>query len=248
MHEYLTLFVFIVGAILSEYIQLISDRGSFLDSIWGRSKCDSCKKEIPWYALIPLIGRFLSEGKCPNCGKRVAWKYFWFELLFIVGWAAVLLIWIAQIMSSAIAVAIVLSLYCVTALLMYEDAKRFSVPISWLITWAVAFGITWFALGAGPLFIVDTLLMVVVLGLSLLVVSLQKPGGLKSLTTLFGAADLVVLLEFALFLGFQKTTGVLLFSLISVLVFLVWQKRLKIGQQVPLLTAMLPWGLIALFL
>ena len=110
------------------------------------------------------------------------------------------------------------------------------------------FGISWFVLGARQLFLLDTLFMGGVLGVSLLVVALQKHGGLKSLTTLFGAADLIVLLEFALLLGFQKTTGILLFSMISALAFLVWQKRLKIGQQVPLLTVMLPWGLIALFL
>jgi len=245
---YYSVFIFLVGAVLSEYVQLISDRGSFLDSIWGRSKCDSCKKEIPWYALIPLVGRFLSKGQCPNCGKKVSWKYFWFELLFIGGWATVLVIWQTQIIGSALVACIVLLLYCVTALLMYEDAKRFSVPITGLVTWAVVFGISWFVLGARQLFLLDTLFMGGVLGVSLLVVALQKHGGLKSLTTLFGAADLIVLLEFALLLGFQKTTGILLFSMISALAFLVWQKRLKIGQQVPLLTVMLPWGLIALFL
>lgn len=240
--------MFFIGAILSEYIQLISDRGSFLDSIWGRSKCDTCKKEIPWYALIPLAGRFLSKGKCPNCGKHVAWKYFWFELFFIVGWAVILLLWNAQIMSSLLIAVCVLVLYCVMALLMYEDAKNFSVPVAWLVAWSVVFGVTWYVLGAGQLLFVDTLLMACVLGLSLLVVAARKSGGLKSLSTLFGMADVIVLLEFALLLGFQKTTGVLIFSMISAIAFLVWKNRLKIGQQVPLLTVMLPWGLIALFL
>ncbi len=238
----------IAGIILSEYVQLISDRGSFLDSIWGRSQCDSCKKEVPWYALIPFFGRFLSKGKCPNCGKKISWNYFIFEVLFSVGWILILFGLFAIGLTSVLILASSLVLYCTTALLMYEDYKRYSVPVSWLVSWIVFYFFTWWANGAGTLYYWDTLLILAVLGVSILVVYLRKSSEDRSFSGMFGSADLFVLVLFALLLGFQKTTWVLVFSMVGAVFFLLSKKRLKVGQRLPLLTVMLPWGIIALLL
>lgn len=238
----------IAGIILSEYVQLISDRGSFFDSILGRSHCDSCKKEVPWYALIPFFGRFLSKGQCPHCGKKIAWKYFHFEVLFSSGWVALLVTLVYFGTTSHIVFAASLLLYCATALLMYEDYKSYSVPVSWLVSWMFIFAATWWSVGGGRIFYADTFLMIGVLFLSLGVVYIRKPKESRSFSNLFGAADILVLILFSLLLGFQKTTWVLIFSMVGAILFLLFQKRLRVGQRLPLLTVMLPWGIIALLL
>lgn len=243
----ITAFVF-ASAILSEYVQLISDRGSFLASVWGRSKCDACSKNIPWYALIPIFGRLIAKSKCVHCGKKVSNKYFWFELVFTSFFAGMLILGPASIVTSAVNLSVLLFLYCATWLLMYEDARNYSVPVSWLVVWAISFGGSWYLFGERQVFLLDALLMAGVLILSLLVVVIRKPKEERDLSSLFGGADFIALGVFALFLGFEKTTLILILTLLSSGVFLLWQKRLKIGQRVPLLTVMLPWGLLALLI
>jgi hypothetical protein len=90
--------------------------------------------------------------------------------------------------------------------------------------------------------------MISVLAVSVFVVALQKPKEERSVGSLFGAADLLVLVLFSLLLGFQATTTVIIFTMINAILFLFFQRRLRIGQQLPLLTVMLPWGFIALLL
>ncbi len=46
-----------------------------------RSFCPSCKKQIPWYRNIPLLSWLLLRGKCADCGSKIAFRYFFVELL-----------------------------------------------------------------------------------------------------------------------------------------------------------------------
>ncbi len=46
-----------------------------------RSFCPSCRKQIPWYRNIPLLSWLLLRGKCAECGSKIAFRYFFVELL-----------------------------------------------------------------------------------------------------------------------------------------------------------------------
>ncbi len=51
---------------------------------WSSSRCHSCTQKISFPYIIPMLGYFLSHGRCRNC-KIPIWKYFWrIELLFAV--------------------------------------------------------------------------------------------------------------------------------------------------------------------
>lgn len=237
------------GLVLSEYVQLISDRGSFLNSLWGRSQCDSCKTTIPWFGLIPLLGRFLLKGSCPTCGKHVSWKYFQFEVIFGLGWIASLAFFYINSITSPLILAVYLLLYCTSWLLMYEDGKHYSVPVSWLISWGITYVLAWFFTSSThQVYPPDTLLMAATLGLALVSVALRKPKEERSISQLFGAADFIVLFLFVLLLGFQYTTVILVLTMINAVLYLLMRKQLKAGQRLPLLTVMLPWGYLLLFL
>ncbi|WKZ24159.1 MAG: prepilin peptidase [Candidatus Dojkabacteria bacterium] len=240
------LWFFLLGVLLSEYVQLISDRGTFIGSLFGRSRCDSCQTPLPWWALLPVFGRLLTKSRCFYCNKKISRRYFWFEILFISGWGAVLAGLYAYNMVETPFLAATLLLYSTTALIMYEDYKNYSIPVSWLVSWSIMFAGMWYLYFTGPVYFVDAGLILTVLLFSLAFVLLRKRYKLKQVGDLFGAADVIVLLLFALFLGFQKTTWILLLSLVGAFAFLLLEKRLKQGQQIPLLTVMIPWGVIAL--
>ncbi len=40
--------------------------------LFGRSRCDHCRKQIAWYDNVPLVSYLLLRGKCRHCGKRIA--------------------------------------------------------------------------------------------------------------------------------------------------------------------------------
>jgi leader peptidase (prepilin peptidase)/N-methyltransferase len=73
------LFLFVFGAFLGSYLNVLESRYSsetgFKLSQKGRSYCDSCKKILKWYELIPLFSFIVQRGKCRSCGERIPLQY-----------------------------------------------------------------------------------------------------------------------------------------------------------------------------
>ncbi len=65
-------FLFFVGAAFGSFIGVVIDRIPRGESILGgRSHCESCKKEIKPYDLVPVLSYLILQGKCRNCKKRI---------------------------------------------------------------------------------------------------------------------------------------------------------------------------------
>src|SRR5690606_38963881 len=105
----LGVYLFLVGLLISEFIQVLVDRDNNSSSIFDRSRCDHCKNPVPWYGMVPLFGYFLVKGKCVHCGKKISLNYPLFEWSFAIMWAATLIL-IPQTIISAL---IFLSILCV---------------------------------------------------------------------------------------------------------------------------------------
>ncbi len=45
------------------------------ESLLTRSRCSSCRKQIPWFENIPLVGYFLLKGKCSSCEAPFSLRY-----------------------------------------------------------------------------------------------------------------------------------------------------------------------------
>jgi len=250
MQEYvLVLLWFLFGIIISEYVQVISDRGSFLDSLFGRSKCDYCGENIKWYSLIPIFGSLLTGGKTGCCKKRIDTKYITFEIAFTFAWGVILyLLYRFNNIDTIVLLAALLAI-STTALLMYEDYKRYSVPITWLLSWAISIVFFWFVLGGGKIFFASSLAFIFVFAFSLLLVRfITKSEKRRAFKDMFGIADFVVLVLLSLLVGFDGVMYVLTATSLASVSLLFIQKRLKLGQKLPLLTTMLPWVLLAVIL
>lgn len=83
----LTLFLFIVGAVLGSFINVVTRRYDGTRSVFhlarieGRSHCETCKKELRWFELIPIVSFVIQRGRCRSCRSHLSWQYPIVELL-----------------------------------------------------------------------------------------------------------------------------------------------------------------------
>ena len=73
---YLFLLFLITGAFIGSFLNVLIDRLPRNESIAkGRSYCESCKRKLPWYDLIPLFSFILIKGKCRRCRTSLSLYY-----------------------------------------------------------------------------------------------------------------------------------------------------------------------------
>lgn len=76
------LFLTVLGAAVGSFLMVVVDRYEVAESIiTGRSHCDTCKKTLRWWEMIPLLGWFIVQGKCPRCHAPIRRLYPLFEAI-----------------------------------------------------------------------------------------------------------------------------------------------------------------------
>lgn len=68
-------FVFIFGAIIGSFLNVVILRGEKEEKLNGRSYCPQCKKKLAWYELVPILSYLFQRGHCRGCGKKVSVQY-----------------------------------------------------------------------------------------------------------------------------------------------------------------------------
>ncbi len=72
----LACFAFGLGLLLGSFYNVCIYRMPEDKPFWkGRSKCRSCRKQIPWNLNIPVFSYFLLRGKTACCKKRLSIQY-----------------------------------------------------------------------------------------------------------------------------------------------------------------------------
>lgn len=61
----------IIGTILGSFAKAVADRLAKQNSLRGRSYCASCKHNLAWYDLFPIISYTMLLGKCRYCHKSI---------------------------------------------------------------------------------------------------------------------------------------------------------------------------------
>ncbi len=82
---------FCFGAALASFLNLCVyriEQGSPVQGILaGRSFCESCKKKLQWYELVPIFSFIFLRGKCSGCKKGVNPFNFFSETLLGLAFA-----------------------------------------------------------------------------------------------------------------------------------------------------------------
>lgn len=90
-HLHICMFVFlsslfILGLIIGSFISAVTYRiPRNLNFVYGRSFCDSCKKDLFWYDNIPLFSYIYYKGKSRCCSKKISIRYPLIELASAIG-------------------------------------------------------------------------------------------------------------------------------------------------------------------
>ena len=76
--------IFLLGLCVGSFLNVLVDRLPREESvIQGRSYCESCKKELRWYDLIPLFSYISLKGKCRYC--RISLSIYYPLVEFVTG-------------------------------------------------------------------------------------------------------------------------------------------------------------------
>ena len=62
----------VAGSFLTAFIDRLHDGRNFVS---GRSTCDSCKKKLGFWDLVPLLSWLVLRGRCRHCRKKVSCYY-----------------------------------------------------------------------------------------------------------------------------------------------------------------------------
>jgi leader peptidase (prepilin peptidase)/N-methyltransferase len=82
MNVFIAIFLFIFGAVVGSFLNVVIDRLPQKRSIWkGRSVCDSCHKKLGPFELIPVISYIALSGKCSSCHARIPVRLTLVEIL-----------------------------------------------------------------------------------------------------------------------------------------------------------------------
>lgn len=75
------LLIFVIGASIGSFLNVLIDRLPNDETILGRSHCDHCGKKLSWFDLIPIVSFIFIKGKCRYCHKSLSFQYPFIEAL-----------------------------------------------------------------------------------------------------------------------------------------------------------------------
>lgn len=67
--------IFIIGLAFGSFLNCLIYRLAHGKSVWGRSHCPKCQKQIKWYDNIPLASFIILKRRCRYCHKKISWQY-----------------------------------------------------------------------------------------------------------------------------------------------------------------------------
>lgn len=124
------LIFFVIGLFFGSFLNVVIYRFPEMKDIFlGHSYCPKCKKNIPFYDLVPLFSYLMLGGKCRFCRKPISIQYLIIE--FATGFLFSLAYYILGFNLSLI---FYLPIFMLLVLIFVYDLKYLEIPeiFSWL--------------------------------------------------------------------------------------------------------------------
>lgn len=134
-HFFSLFFFSFLGLFIGSFLGVVIDRLPEGESIiFGRSRCDYCKRTLRWFELIPLLSFFFQRGRCLRCDRRLSLRYPFIEIVSAIMFAYV---WIFVDFSLYLYVPAVIVASCFLAIV-FIDLRHMIIPDSLLIISMIA--------------------------------------------------------------------------------------------------------------
>lgn len=138
------IFIFVAGAVFGSFFNVVADRSVTGESVlFGRSKCDHCKKPLKVKNLFPIISFLIQKGKCSDCGKKLSWYYPFSEIasgLIFVGCAHFTQLFQSSGLGYSLAFSYLVTIFSIYLIIFLTDVKYRIIPDK------VVFAGIWFVL------------------------------------------------------------------------------------------------------
>lgn len=140
--------IFLFGACVGSFLDVVRIRSSWKRSIAGRSRCGSCKKDLRWYEMLPIVSYVVLWGRCYACRTSIPVYHLIAEVL--MGLLFVLAFWSLLLTGSAyIALVIAISAVFLVPIVL-QDIETMEIPEHLSLVFAyVAFVIGFLTGGVG---------------------------------------------------------------------------------------------------
>ncbi len=118
-----TVILFVCGAIIGSFLNVVGLRFRSGLSLGGRSRCSTCRTTLEWYELIPIASFLFLRGRCRHCGTRFSFLYPLIELWSALVFATIPLVAISILQSLSLLV--IFSLFLVIVI---YDLRHTIIP------------------------------------------------------------------------------------------------------------------------
>lgn len=240
---FLLLLIFILGAAIGSFLNVVIDRTVRGEHLLGRSYCDHCQATLKTLDLLPIVSFVVLGGRCRYCKRPISWQYPLVELATASLFVYLAYFLIASGTPSIVAFvyyALILAILIVVAVV---DVKFSLVPTTFVFAGAiVALFYDYFNLSSES-FILNVLVAAVLTTAFLLVVAVTRGRGM-------GSGDIPLVFLIALFLGWPKSAVSIFGAFVlgaMVALSAVVAGRKKFGQTIPFAPFLVTGTILALF-
>ena len=182
------------------------------------SHCESCKKILKWWELIPIVGYILIRGKCSKCGQKVNLYYPLSEFLLGVIFVLFFTFSVSWYLWIIVLFLFILSYFDIREQAVYKDLVHVFLAVTILFYFLSAFDIT-------------HLILPIIFSVIIIAINFVK----KS----FGFGDLLVLLGLGILMSWQQYLVMFCLGIIIALLYsliLLISKKISIkGGKVPMI-------------
>ncbi len=121
--------LFVFGAIIGSFLNVLSLRLNSGLSLAGRSSCASCRKKLSWKELFPILSFLWLRGRCRECKTRISWQYPAVEL-----WTGLIFASVFSFDKTLSENIIVLLVFCLYVSMVAYDVRHKIIPNSLVYT------------------------------------------------------------------------------------------------------------------
>ena len=118
-----TVILFVFGALVGSFLNVVGLRWNSGLTLGGRSACASCNKTLRWWELVPIVSFLWLRARCARCRAKISWQYPAVEILTGLIFAT-----IYNLQFTIFNKFILLLVFCIYIVIVIYDARHKIIP------------------------------------------------------------------------------------------------------------------------